>query len=296
MAKTMSERGTSLAIGRTINDSWNMARRISNELDILNPIPEQILLVQKYLKSEISPDFELVDMLSKGVGVHNAGLSDEARQLMEWLAEEGVLRVLCATTTVAQGINFPVSSVFMQSIYLSDDSYGRQMKPREFWNLAGRAGRIGHSSVGVIGIACEDDEDEAIITSFVREKTGELISRLVSMINDLYETGKLFNLNVIYNEEWTDFRCYIAHMCNEKESLDEIISDMEQLLRNTYGYNVLKSTRDGKKAKVLLDIAKAYATKLKGYPKYIISMADQTGFSPEGINAALREVRILDKQ
>ncbi|HEY8361882.1 MAG TPA: DEAD/DEAH box helicase [Tissierellaceae bacterium] len=293
MAKTMSERGTSLAIGRTINDSWNMARRISNELDILNPIPEQILLVQQYLKSEISPDFELVDMLSKGVGVHNAGLSDEARQLMEWLAEEGVLRVLCATTTVAQGINFPVSSVFMQSIYLSDDSYGRQMKPREFWNLAGRAGRIGHSSVGVIGIACEDDEDEAIITSFVREKTGELISRLVSMINDLYETGKLFNLNVIYNEEWTDFRCYIAHMCNEKESLDEIISDMEQLLRNTYGYNVLKSTRDGKKAKVLLDIAKAYATKLKGYPKYIISMADQTGFSPEGINAALREVRDL---
>src|SRR5690606_17160780 len=108
--------------------------------------PEQILLVQQYLKSEISPDFELVDMLSKGVGVHNAGLSDEARQLMEWLAEEGVLRVLCATTTVAQGINFPVSSVFMQSIYLSDGSYGRQMKPREFWNLAGRAGRIGHSS------------------------------------------------------------------------------------------------------------------------------------------------------
>ena len=142
MAKTMSERGTSLAIGRTTDDSWNMARKISDTLDILNPIPDEILLVQKYLKSEISPDFELIDMLSKGVGVHNAGLSDEARQLMEWLAEEGILRVLCATTTVAQGINFPVSSVFIQSVSLPSNRRSRDMKPREFWNLAGRAGRM----------------------------------------------------------------------------------------------------------------------------------------------------------
>ncbi len=293
MAKTMSERGTSLAIGRTTDDSWNMARKISDTLDILNPIPDEILLVQKYLKSEISPDFELIDMLSKGVGVHNAGLSDEARQLMEWLAEEGILRVLCATTTVAQGINFPVSSVFIQSVSLPSNRRSRDMKPREFWNLAGRAGRIGHSSVGVVGIACENDE--AKIAAFVSEKTGELISRLVSMINDLYDAGKLFDLkSAIYKEEWTDFRCYIAHMCNEKESLDEVISDTEQLLRNTYGYNVLKSSKGGEiKAKALLDVTKEYAAKLKGYPQHIIAMADQTGFSPEGIYATLNGVKDL---
>jgi len=167
------------------------------------------------------------------------------------------------------------------------------MKPREFWNLAGRAGRIGHSSVGVVGIACENDE--AKIAAFVSEKTGELISRLVSMINDLYDAGKLFDLkSAIYKEEWTDFRCYIAHMCNEKESLDEVISDTEQLLRNTYGYNVLKSSKGGEiKAKALLDVTKEYAAKLKGYPQHIIAMADQTGFSPEGIYATLNGVKDL---
>lgn len=296
MAKTMCERGTSLAIGRTIEDSWKMARKISDEFDILNPIPEEIVLVQNYLKSEISPDFELVEMLSKGVGVHNAGLPDEAKQLIEWLAEEGLLKVLCATTTVAQGINFPVSSVFMQSIYLSTNRYSREMKPREFWNLAGRVGRVGHSSVGVVGIACENDE--AKIETFVSMKTGELISRLVSMINELYDAGKLFDLKTaIYNEEWTDFRCYIAHMCNEKASLDEVISDTEQLLRNTYGYNMMKSSKDGEiKAKVLLDVTREYAAKLKGYPSYIVSMADQTGFSPESIYATLNEVKNLKKE
>lgn len=295
MAKTMSERGTSLAIGRTTDDSWNMARKISNTWNILDPVPEEILLVQKYLKSEISPDFELIDMLSKGVAVHNAGLSDETRELLEWLAEEGILRVMCATMTVAQGIDFPVSSLFLQSTSLPSNRYSREMKPREFWNLAGRAGRIGHSSVGVVGIASDNDEDK--ITAFVSEKTGDLISRLVSMINNLYDAGELLNLkSAIYREEWTDFRCYIAHMCNEKETLDEVISDTEQLLRNTYGYNVLRSSTGGEiKAKALLDATKEYAARIKGYPKHIIAMADQTGFSPEGIYETLNGVKDLKK-
>jgi hypothetical protein len=47
--------------------------------------------VQSFLKTEVAPDFELVPMLAHGVGVHHAGLSDEIRSLMEWLAEQGSL-------------------------------------------------------------------------------------------------------------------------------------------------------------------------------------------------------------
>ena len=43
-----------------------------------------------------APDFQLIKTLNCGVGVHHAGLSDEARALVEWLAESGSLRVLCA--------------------------------------------------------------------------------------------------------------------------------------------------------------------------------------------------------
>ena len=95
-----------------------MARKICETMQPFNPIPDEIILVQNFLKAEISSNFELIDMLSHGVGVHHSGLSDEVRALMEWLAEEGKLRVLCATTTIAQGINFPVSSVFLASKYL----------------------------------------------------------------------------------------------------------------------------------------------------------------------------------
>jgi len=282
-ATVMSERGTSIAIAKTIPTVWTMAREIQKVLPELSPIPDEIELVQKFLKTEISSDFELVDMLTRGVGVHHAGLSDEARALIEWLAEESKLRVLCATTTIAQGINFPVSSVFMQS---RKHPYGKEMTFREFWNLAGRAGRIDHDSVGVVGLAKGSEPNEII--QYVSEKTGELVSRLVKMLDELDKIGRLNDLtSVIQEEQWEDFRCYVAHLWNEKRDLDAVLSNTEQLLRNTYGYGILRSSPDGeRKARTLLEATKAYATKLAENPEHV-ELADMTGFSPEGVVKAL---------
>ncbi|TGG96360.1 MAG: DEAD/DEAH box helicase, partial [Aphanocapsa feldmannii 277cV] len=150
----MSARGTSIAVGRTISTVWTMAGEAARSLPEMDKVPPDIRLVQDFLRTEISRDFKLVGMLEKGVGVHHAGLSDDVRALMEWLAETGSLRMLCATSTIAQGINFPVSSVFLSSRYVLQGTMSVEIAPREFWNLAGRAGRIGHDSVGVVGL-CE---------------------------------------------------------------------------------------------------------------------------------------------
>src|SRR5699024_4302454 len=132
---------------------------------------------------------ELIGMLEKGIGVHHAGLPAEALSLMEWLTEEGHIRILCASMTIAQGLNFSVSSVFLASVKYP---YGIKMRPRECWNLAGRAGRIGHDSVGVVGIAAGDIQEE--LKQFVSDATGELASRLTSMLDQLSEQGNLGNL------------------------------------------------------------------------------------------------------
>jgi replicative superfamily II helicase len=42
-------------------------------------------------------------------------LSDDARALVEWLTESGELQVLVATTTIAQGVNFPVAGIVLAS-------------------------------------------------------------------------------------------------------------------------------------------------------------------------------------
>lgn len=283
MSKAMSERGTSIAIANNIPHVWNMARKVAKDMPVLNNIPDEIVLVQKFIKAEIGSSFELVDMLSKGVAVHHAGLSDEVRTLIEWLAEEGKLKILCATTTIAQGINFPVSSVFLATYKYP---YGIEMSPREFWNLAGRAGRMNHESVGVVGIVA-GNEPNAII-DYVKRATRELVSRLVQMLEQLEKAGELNDLNnKIYSPEWEDFRCYVAHLWNEKKNLESVLSDTEQLLRNTFGYGILDNNlQDKQKAQYLLDATRQYATSLSDKIGFV-ALADMTGFSPEGISKAM---------
>jgi superfamily II DNA/RNA helicase len=292
MARVLSERGTSIAVANNTDWVWNMAREVSKTLNELSPVPAEIELVQKFLKTEISPNFELINMLSCGVGVHHSGLSDEVRSLVEWLAEEGKLRVLCATTTIAQGINFPVSSVFLTS---NKYPYGKEMSPRDFWNLAGRAGRMGHDSVGVVGLAVGKEPDK--IMEYVSRATGELISRLVNMLDELEKNGRLNELEtVIQQEQWEDFRCYVAHLWNEKKNLDAVLADTEQLLRNTYGYGILRASQDGEqKARMLLDATKNYARRLAENPGHV-ELADMTGFSPEGVGRALAGINQLERK
>lgn len=293
MAKVFSERGTSIAIAMNTDHVWSMARRLAQDMDPLRNVPEQIGLVQRFLKTEFGEDFELIEMLERGVAVHHAGLSDEVRSLIEWLAEEQVLKVLCATTTIAQGINFPVSSVFLAS---HKYPYGQPMSPREFWNLAGRAGRIGQDSVGVVGIARGNSEHE--IGRFVKQITGALISRLVSLLQQVQQAGDLERLEeVLSMDQWRDFRCYVAHLIQEMESIDEALAETDALLRSTYGYSSLRSSQDhidAAKADALLKATRRYVQKLSEHPENA-QLADSTGFAPEGVRDALLGLSNLEQ-
>ena len=292
----MSDRGTSIAIANKISSVWKMADEVARSLPAFDPIPSDIGLVQDFLRTEVSSEFRLVETLKHGVGVHHAGLSDEVRALMEWLAETGKLRVLCATTTIAQGLNFPVSSVFLAQTGFFDQGRTVEMGPREFWNLAGRAGRIGHDSVGVVGLAEGKDRNTRI--EFVSRKTGALVSRLVTLLEELAEQKNLANLSeVLWKDQWEDFRCYISHLWAEKKNLDSVLGDSEQLLRNTFGYTVLRNDpthRD--KADALLAATHSYARQLAEMQDGVPELADSTGFSPEGVTSAMSEIRGLERK
>ncbi len=292
MATVFSARGTSIAVGRTIPAAWSMAREAAKKLPESDELSYRVKLVQKFLASEISPEFELIGMLARGVAVHHAALSDEVRTLVEWLAEEGDLRVLCATTTIAQGINFPVSSVFLATNrYL----YDVEMHPREFWNLAGRAGRMNQDSVGVVGIA--EANRPADIVEYVKKATGELVSRLVTVVAELDAAQSPDELvAVIQNEQWEDFRCYVNHLVHEIDNLEQVLSSAELSLRNTYGYRVLQEDPAGRaRAQKLLEATKQYARKISANPGQV-AMADMTGFSFEGVGSALQGIRSLERE
>lgn len=277
---------TSLAITDRIQSAWAMARLATKELPLLEPVPEGVGLVQAFLRNEFGGEFELVEMLGHGVAVHHAGLSDEARSLVEWLAESGSLRVLCATSTMAEGIDFPVSSVFLSSRFVYQDRNSKEIGVREFWNLAGRTGRMGHDSVGVVGLAEGKDRQAAI--EFLSRSAGNLASRLVAWLDELEEAGRLEDLSgLLRDDRWVDIRRYIAHLWACEGDLNRVLAESELLLRHTYGYmEFRKNEAHRAKAQALLDATRDYARSLAERPGNA-KLADATGLSPEDVSIAL---------
>ena len=294
MSKIMSQNGTSIAIGQKIPTVWNMAKMAYKNLPESLEISPEIKLVQDYLHAEVGSNFNLINYLSKGVAVHHSGLSDEVRTLIESLAESGQLSVLCATTTIAQGLNFPVSSVFLQT---HKYPLGIEMSTREFWNLAGRVGRIGHDSIGVIGLAAGNEQDK--IKNFIQSRTGVLASQLVRLLNELEENGELDILSEnLWKLEWEDFRNYLVHLWVEKKGdLDAVLSATEQILRQTFGFSSLnQNTQHQAKADALRKASNDYIHRISKLPKNIPIISNQTGFSPEGIRSAMNALENLDNQ
>lgn len=293
-ALTLSERGTSIVICTTIPTVWAVAEELSGQLpEVEDP---DIALVQRYLSAEISDDYSLIGMLARRVGVHHAGLSDETRGLMEWLAEKGKLRVLVATTGLSQGLNFPVSSILLASRNLPSGKFSRTMNSREFWNLAGRAGRVDQDSIGVVGISCKEGDRESLV-QFLSTQAGDLVSRLVVLLDELEDAGRLLNLErSLYNDQWADFRSYVAHLFAQKKNLDAVLSETELLLRNTFGYSSLAeaSPAEREKGVRLLEATRSYAADLAQNVE-TATLADSTGFTPEGIRSAMGEMRRMDR-
>ncbi len=290
VTKQLIERKGILAICRTRDLCWDFATQLANEMDICSP-NEDIELVKRFVAAELGNEFSLIPLLDKRIGVHHSGLPDEVKYLMEWLMEKELLKVLVATTTIAQGINFPVSTILMASYAYP---WTTEMPVRDFWNLVGRSGRTEQSTLGVVGIAIGEKENNKArelnkLKTFISKSSEQLASRLVYMVEETIKIGEEFDLaSQFYKPDWSQFLQYITHMYNQCDELNEFTAKAETFLRRTYGYNYISND----KKKILIDAVKKYASKLNSN-KGLAKLSDSTGFSFETINNTVMEVKKL---
>lgn len=91
---------------------------------------------------------EIKRWLKSGIGLHHAGLLPKYRILVEQLAQQGLLKVICGTDTLGVGINVPIRTVLFTRL----SKYGGEkvsiLSARDFHQIAGRAGRKGYDNVG----------------------------------------------------------------------------------------------------------------------------------------------------
>jgi len=107
----------------------------------------------KKLSSEIQELYSSKDLLialSHGIGFHHAGLLPQQRELVEELFSERLIWVLFATETFSVGVNMPARTVILNGLRKFDGRRFRPLRSKEYFQMAGRAGRRGIDDAGFV--------------------------------------------------------------------------------------------------------------------------------------------------
>lgn len=102
-----------------------------------------------------------VPLLRAGVAPHHAGHTTTWRMAVEDLLEQGLLRAVCATTTLAAGLDVPARTVVLTTLARNSPEGLVYLSATEFHQMAGRAGRRGKDTVGFVVLPAVDPDELA---------------------------------------------------------------------------------------------------------------------------------------
>jgi len=92
----------------------------------------------RFLEDYVHKEYYLIKCLKKGVAYHHGKMPTHIRNIVEDLFRKKNLKYLFCTSTLLEGVNLPVKNIFIYKPKL-----GRKpINNLNFWNLAGRAGRL----------------------------------------------------------------------------------------------------------------------------------------------------------
>ncbi|MFH1468767.1 MAG: DEAD/DEAH box helicase [Pseudomonadota bacterium] len=258
---------------------------------------EVVERVTRYLDAEVGAEHPLSASLRHGVAFHHAGLSSEARFLVERLVESQRVRIVCATTTLAQGVHFPLSVAIVESIqrrvWVERKPEHHDMPPSEFWNIVGRVGRAGEDQLGSLVFALpfskkEREKKEGALARYLADDAAEVASTLLPLVRELAR-GRAITFNTPTVEEHrglSAFLQYVLHAVAVSGSR-RIHQELEGLLRSSLVFQQA-SEESPELADALIRLGRAYVDDLVGGKRdrldHYARMADGTGFSSPSID------------
>jgi replicative superfamily II helicase len=166
----------------------------------------------------------------KGILCHHGGLQNSVRLPLERLLRNDQPLVIIATSTLGQGVNLGVSSVIFSTFWQDR----KEISARDFWNIAGRAGRAFVDHEGKILVAQDisdtstekarqkirKDKDKIIKEYFDKEKIDIVSSGILALVKTLH--------NVI-SEEGIDFNTLLQLIAENKiNEINEKTKDVDE--------------------------------------------------------------------
>lgn len=159
----------------------------------------------KFLREHFHKDYILADAIGAGIAFHYGNMPAVIRKGIETLFEDGKLSFLVCTSTLLQGVNLPARNLFISNPKKGTDPITRREKPissTDFWNLAGRAGRLK-----------KDFEGNVFLIDLQRWETDPMRGERVYSVHSAFE----------------------SHLTNQSEGLLAYIGDRERPSGTTEG-------------------------------------------------------------
>jgi superfamily II RNA helicase len=115
-------------------------------------------LVELFRLPQSALSGEIFTMARNGIGYHHAGLLPIDKELVERMFTSGLLKLLFTTETFALGINMPARTVVFHNLEKFDGTSVEWLRTREYLQMAGRAGRQGIDTEGLVVSVVGDRE------------------------------------------------------------------------------------------------------------------------------------------
>jgi hypothetical protein len=235
MATLLGAHGQVLIIEPTKDAAQRTAKALAEQIEDDDP---ECAALAALASTRLGPAHPLVDVLRRGVGFHHAALPGDIQAELEDGIRKGPLRYLVATTTLIEGINFPVRSVLIGDRgYPSADGYVTTLDAPKLLNAVGRAGRAGRETEGWIVLSLNEEfsprafdpltADDEELTATSRLSTDDALEALAAF-EELVQQGQDAIMQTADGAA-ADFIGHVWFVADALAELDRATTDPERL-------------------------------------------------------------------
>ncbi|CAB3690643.1 DEAD/DEAH box helicase [Paraburkholderia rhynchosiae] len=198
LANSMAKNSIVLVLCMSPGSAERVAKAVADLRDEVQVVNDDISeRLDAWVERELHPESELRTHYKKRVLFHHAQMPPRVRLGIEEAVRAKKVDVICATTTLAEGVNFPFSTVIVESLV----GHGYQLSPRALWNIAGRAGRFGVDTEGLCILyrpelwarRLRDNKIEDYLQTALPDipPVKSALAQGIAKLNELVESGKL---------------------------------------------------------------------------------------------------------
>ena len=178
--------------------------------------------------------------LYRGIAAHHAGILPAWKVLVEELFQQGLIKVVFATETLAAGINMPARTTVISTLSKRTDTGHRLLNASEFLQMAGRAGRRGMDERGHVVTLQTPFEGAKEAAYLATSKADPLVSQFTpsyGMVLNLLQTHTLEQARELIERSFGQYLAtlhlrpqyeYVAHLQTQLAQLQAQIAAIDE--------------------------------------------------------------------